>query len=186
MNGHFSELDGGADRTVGKLSVMRVWCCCAVRAILHLRIPRRIAFLSIYKSGHHGVRTGSSAQLSGWSIADPADAPSGLRIMWGGSVKQAHVARRRRARGRHHALPQPQDRARAHAALRRGTFGAADDRGAVRVRRYDGGPAVGRGGHGEGGVGDQPRRRQPYPRWRRASSSSWAHRPDRTMTSTGV
>ena len=129
-----------------------------------LRIPRRIAFLSIYKSGHHGVRTGSSAQLSGWSIADPADAPSGLRIMWGGSVKQAHVARGRRARGRHHALPQPQDRARAHAALRRGTFGAADDRGAVRVRRYYGTTAAWRGGQGAGGGGGQPRRRLHDPR----------------------
>jgi hypothetical protein len=65
-------------------------------------------------------------------------------------------------------------------------LGAVNDRDAMRVRRYDGGPAVGRGGHGEGGVGDQPRRRQPDPCWRRASSSSWAHRPDRTMTSTGV
>ena len=73
--------------------------------------------------------------------------------MWGGSVKQAHVARGRRARGRHHALPQHHDRARAHAALRRGTFGAADDRGAVRVRRYYGTTAAWRGGQGAGGGG---------------------------------
>ena len=126
-----------------------------------LRIPRCLAFLSINKSGHHGVRAGSSAQLSGWSIADPADGPSGLRTMWGGSVKQAHVARGRWTRGRHHVLPRPHDRARAHAAQRRGTFGAADDRGAMRVRRYDGGPAARRGGHGAGGVGGQPRRRLP-------------------------
>ena len=124
-----------------------------------LRIPRCLAFLSINKSGHHGVRAGSSAQLSGWSIADPADGPSGLRTMWGGSVKQAHVARGRRTRGRHHALPQPHDRARAHAAQRRGTFGAADDRGAVRVHQYDSDTAAWRGGHGAGGVGGQPRRR---------------------------
>jgi hypothetical protein len=135
-------------------------------AVPLIRIPRRIqvAFLSIYKSGHHGVRTGSSAQLSGWSIADPADAPSGLLIMWGGSVKQAHVARGRRARGRHHALRQPHDRARAHAALRRGTFGAADDRAVVRVRRYDGTTAAWRGGQGAGGGGCQPRRRLHDPR----------------------
>ena len=130
----------------------------------YVKDPSKNSLLSIYKSGHHGVRTGSSAQLSGWSIADPADAPSGLRIMWGGSVKQAHVARGRRARGRHHALPQPHDTARAHAAQRRGTLGAVNDRDAMRVRRYDGGPAVGRGGHGEGGVGGQPRRRLPDPR----------------------
>ena len=28
LNGHFSGSDGGADGTVGKLSVMRVWWCC--------------------------------------------------------------------------------------------------------------------------------------------------------------
>ena len=28
LNGHFSDSDGGADGTVGKLSVMRVWWCC--------------------------------------------------------------------------------------------------------------------------------------------------------------
>jgi hypothetical protein len=28
LNGHFSDSDGGADRTVRKLSVMRVWWCC--------------------------------------------------------------------------------------------------------------------------------------------------------------
>ena len=28
LNRHFSDSDGGADGTVGKLSVMRVWWCC--------------------------------------------------------------------------------------------------------------------------------------------------------------
>ena len=40
LNGHFSDSDGGADRTVGKLSVMRVWWCRAsdftgFKSILH-------------------------------------------------------------------------------------------------------------------------------------------------------
>ena len=28
LNRHFSDSDGGADRTVGNLCVMRVWWCC--------------------------------------------------------------------------------------------------------------------------------------------------------------
>jgi len=59
--------------------------------------------------------------------------------MWGGSVKQAHVARVRRTRGRHHMLPDLTLR------QRRGTLGAANDRDAMRVRRYDGAPAARRG-----------------------------------------
>ena len=30
LNRHFSDSDGGADGTVGKLSAMRVWWCCTL------------------------------------------------------------------------------------------------------------------------------------------------------------
>ena len=70
--------------------------------------------------------------------------------MWGGSVKlrtsrasaglaEGTTCYRDLTRASDHVLRQ-----------RRGTLGAVNDRDAMRVRRYDGGSAVGRGGHGEG------------------------------------
>ena len=69
---------------------------------------------------------------------------------------------------------------------RRGTLGAANDRDAMRVRRYDGAPAARRGGHGAGGVGVNLAAGFQIPAGSSTNSSCRAPCLIRTMTSTRV